>query len=278
MILSQTMIRRSFLTAVMLCAVAVTGRVAEAQVAFVGSGISAAGQPVAFQATLTISGTFLDLRLDNLSPVPSRFAADLLSSFYFDVVRSGSIRPTLTYLSGTGQVYQWLSGTADRPVIYSGTSFTTGFGPSNLVATQPGDKTWQYRAMDPLLPPKEGFGIGTVGNTVLSPNGFDPQIVGPPGNGQIAFSLYTGADIQPGSNQLEFQYFVRDTATFRFGGLAGFTEADIGPDATFGLGTGPDTIIELPEPGGMAIAASGAILAAGWWRVRHGRGRRRAGR
>jgi len=276
MILSQRVVRRSFLTAVMLCSTAVTGRVAEAAVPFFGSGTSAAGRPVAFQATLSISGTFLDVRLDNLSPVPSKFAADLLSSFYFDVVRSGSIRPALTYVSGTGQVYQWRSGTTDRAVVYQSGSFTSGLGPSNLVATAPGDKTWQLRAMDPSLPPKEGFGIGTVGNTLLSPNGFDPQIVGPPGNGQIAFSIYTGADIEPGSQQLDFQYFVRDTATFRFGGLAGFTEADIGPDATFGLGTAPDSIIELPEPGGVAIAASGAILAAGWWRVRHRR--RRAGR
>lgn len=244
-------------------------------VVFNASGFSSVGNPVTFKATLAITGTLLSVRLDNLSPVPSEDASDVLSSFYFDVVKSGSIRPALTYLSGTGQVYQVLSGTTDRPFVYQPTSsLTPGFGPSNLKAVNANDKTWQFRAMNPALPPLEGFGIGTVGNSALSPNGFTPSIVGPAGPTQIAFSLYTGADIDP-IGILASQYLVRDTATFTFGGLAGFSEADIGPDALFGLGTMPDSIIELPEPGGMALAALGAVVAGGW---RMSRRRRRAGR
>lgn len=122
--------------------------------------------------------------------------------------------------------------------------------------------------MDPSLPPREGFGIGTVGNTGLSPNGFTPSIVGPAGPTQIAFSIYTGADIEP-TGVLVSQYLVRDTATFTFTStdLLAFTDANIGPDVTFGMGTMPDSIIELPEPGGMALAALGAVVV-GWRTVR----------
>ena len=253
---------------------------AVAATTFNGVGTSAAGNPVAFRATMAISGTVLSVRLDNISPVATKASADVLSSFYFDVVKSGSIRPTVTYLTGTGQVYQVISGSADRAVIYSPpSSIVSGTGASNLKATSANDKTWEFRAMDPTLPPLEGFGIGTVGNSGLAPNGFTAAIVGPAGPGQVAFSIYTGADINP-VGSLDRQYLVRDTATFTFGlykqGFT-FTEADIGPDALFGLGTGPDSVIELPEPGGLSIAASGLVLACGW-RVCRSRGAARRGR
>lgn len=257
---------------------------ADGAVIFNGSGTSAAGNPVAFRATLSITGTQLSVRLDNVSPVPTIGSADVLSSFYFDVVKSGSIRPTLTFLSGTGQVYQVLSGTADKPVVYQPTaapSITPGFGPSNLRAVNPQDKTWQLRAMNPSLPPLEGFGIGTVRNQNLAPNGFDPAIVGPSGPSQIAFSIYTGADINPNpADYLDKQFLVRDTATFTFGLFrqgSTFTDADIGPDALFGLGVGPDSVIELPEPGGLALAAGGCVVA-GVLRLARRRHRRPRGR
>ncbi|MFZ0435727.1 MAG: hypothetical protein WAL87_07150 [Chthoniobacterales bacterium] len=47
---------------------------------------------------------------------------------------------------------------------------------SNLLANNPGDATWQYLHMDLAYTPGRRFGIGTVTNNGLSPNGdIDPN-------------------------------------------------------------------------------------------------------
>ena len=256
---------------------------ASAGVVFSGSGMSAAGNPIAAMAELSIAGDVLTVRLQNLSPVPSSAAADILSSFAFDVVATGG-RPTLGYESGLGLVWQVRRDAADVPINYTPPVLPGGPGsyvpatggtahvPSDLAATKKGDRTWQFRPFAAGLPPLLGFGIGTVGNSGFDPNGFDPAVVGPPGNGLIAFGISTAGDIEPAGSPMQDQYLVRSEAVFRFSGLKGFTEADIGPDVVFGFGTGPDSVISLPDPPGWRILGSG-LAAAALLRVR-----RRAGR
>jgi hypothetical protein len=263
-------------TLVSLCA---TSPPASATVILSGSGVSAAGNPVAASATLDITGDTLTLKLANTSPVDTQATADVLSSFYFDIV-NGGLRPAMTLVSGSGYVWQMKKNAADVPINYTPPAMAGGSGSyvsalanpphtlSDLLAVKDGDRTWQFRSMDVSLAPFEGFGLGTVGNSVFSPNGFDPAIVGPPGNGQIAFGLYTGSDIQPVGKPMMNQYLVRNEATFTFSGLTGFTEADIVP-ATFGFGTGPDSTITLPEPGTGVMALAGLVASAallGWRR------------
>jgi hypothetical protein len=103
--------------------------------------------------------------------------------------------------------------------------------------------------MDTGSSPNLGFGIGTVGNSALSPNGFTPGVVGPAGTAMINFSIYKGANINP-AGLLNYRFLVKDTARFTFSGVTGFTEADIVDKVVFGLGTAPDSTItvSLPEP------------------------------
>lgn len=249
-----------------------------------GSGTSAEGNPLAASAEFTIAGDTLTLRLVNTSPVESKEAADVLSSFYFDVINGDGFRPELAFTDFNQNGYVWLvRKSSDRPYNYTPPSdvdnyeWATGGIPhvaADLRAFNNNDRTWQLRAMDPSLPPYEGFGIGTVGNSGFSPNGFDPFIVGAfptPGNQQIAFGIYRDldGDIDP-EGQLTDKFLVRNEATFVFSGLTGYTEADIVP-AVFGFGTGPDSTIVVPEPGtgGLvvaALAAAGGLL--GWRRHR----------
>ena len=247
---------------------------ASGSVMFTGSGVSAAGTPVAFHATLTIGGSTgddLTVTLANTSPVDSRYSADVLGSFYFDVV-SGTRRPTLTYASASGFVYQVRSGTTDVPNFYTPQTFTPNCcAASNLRAVDNGDGSWQFRTMDAALSPFLGFGIGTVGNSsppIASGNGFTPSIVGT-GNSMINFSIYRGGDIDP-QGQLDLKYLVRNSATFRFTGVAGYTEEAIATKAVFGLGTGPDStlLVVVPEPEGYVIVATGCLTALGWLLIR----------
>lgn len=244
-----------------------------------GSGMSAEGNPIAASATFDIVGDTLTLKLANTSPVDTTATADVLSSFYFDIV-NGGVRPAMTYVSATGYVWQVKKNAADVPINYTPPAGAGGSGSylsalanpphalSDLMAVKDNDRTWQFRTMDVSLAPFEVFGLGTVGNSGFSPNGFDPAIVGPPGNGQIAFGLSTGSDIQPVGAPMQDQYLVRNEATFTFSGLTGFTEADIVP-ATFGFGTGPDSTIAVPEPGTGVMALAGLAASAallGWRR------------
>lgn len=220
------------------------------------TGTSAAGNPVAFRATLAITGDELAIDLENISPQPTSEPADVLASFYFDIVRDG-IRPTLDYRSAVGQVVEVRKNAADQPVIYTPPptaggkgSVTPGLGLSDLMATKRGDFTWQFRQFDPSYEPLAGFGLGTVGNSTLAPANFDPKVVD---GGD--FAIYRGDDIEPRGN-LPGTSLARELVRFRFGVGEGWSEADIVDRFTFGLGTSPDSVIVVSVPEPAAVAAS----------------------
>lgn len=224
------------------------------------AGISEAGNPVAVRATLAISGGELAIDLENVSPLPSSEPADLLTSFYFDIERGGA-RPALDYRSAGGQVYEVRRKEADKPVVYTppataggSGSFKPGLGTSDLMATKPGDLTWQFRRLDPAFDPLAGFGLGTVGNSGFDPSNFDPKVVG-----QNEFGIYAGVDIEPKGN-LPGRMLARELVRFRFGLVGDWTEADIGHRFTFGLGTGPDSaiVVSVGEP----VSGPAALLGA----------------
>jgi hypothetical protein len=229
------------------------------------AGTSAAGNPVAFRATLAILGDELAVDLENLSPVPTREPADLLTSFYFDIERGG-FRPALEYRSAGGQVYEVRSKAPDMPVIYTppasagGTgTVTPGLGTSDLLATKEGDLTWQFRQLDPTFEPLAGFGLGTVGNSELKPANFNPKVVG-----QNEFAIYRGDDLEPKGN-LPGRLLARELVRFRFGLVGDWTESDIGERFTFGLGTSPDSVIvvQVSEPASWTATMLGATGIAG---------------
>ena len=238
---------------------------ADAEVVISASGTSAAGRPIAVQATLSIVGDLLTIDLVNDSTVDSRDAPDVLSSFYFDVVR-GNPRPTLAYATASGQVYQVKAGSGnDVALVYHPQTFTPGAGSSDLRAFNPGDASWQFRAMQPSAAPFFGFGLGTVANAQFQPNGFTEAIVGPSGNSFINFAIDRGdADISP-VGVLANKDLVRNRATFTFTGATGFSNADISPDGAFGFGTTPDSILLAPEPTGMSLGAMALVLVGGRW-------------
>jgi len=218
------------------------------------SGTSAAGNPVSFMATFTTSGSTLSLTLVNTSLVPTTATADVLSSFYFDVLQNG-VRPTnLTYVAAAGQVYEVRRNAPD--------SFVPGSlpgGATDLRALTKDAGTWQFRTMNPGLAPNLGFGIGTVGNSLLKPNNFDPHIVD-----QADYTIYstgTRSDIDPVGN-LAGRLLVRGTASFQFGGLDPSRPVEIVDRFVFGLGTSPDsTILAAPEPTATAFVVSGLLAA-----------------
>ncbi|MGB8853989.1 MAG: XDD4 family exosortase-dependent surface protein [Pirellulales bacterium] len=244
---------------------------ASASIVFPVSGTSAAGNPVSFSATLAISGSTLTVQLDNTSPVNSTDATDVLTSFYFDIL-SGTNRPTLNYTSASGSLFLVRSGTTDLPYSYTPQTFTQVSGSlSDIRAVNNGDNSWQFRTMNASVAPQLGFGIGTVGNNTFSPNGFTTQIVGQ-GNTMINFAIYRGGDINP-NGVLNNKYLVKNTATFTFTGLTGYTEANIVDKVVFGLGTTPDSTltVSLPEPGALALAAVGTVLLAAGRTLRRAR-------
>jgi hypothetical protein len=270
--LSRSLLLSTIASALAVAAVVLAPRPAAGGVTFTASGTSSLGTPVAFQALLSIDGDNLKIVLNNLSPKGTTDAAEVLTSFYFDIW-NGTTRPTLTYESASGDVYQVKKGLGnDVPVYYTPPMppVPAANQPSNLKAVNPGDATWQFLKMDPAFSPNLGFGIGTVANNALSPNGFTPAVVGPSGNDFINFGIYRGGDISP-NGVLNNKYVVKNTATFNFTGVSGFKETEIRPKAVFGLGTGPDSIVAVPEPSAIVVA-SGALLAV--WRARR---RRKAG-
>lgn len=224
------------------------------------SGTSAAGNPVSFMATLSASGSTLTIVLANVSQTPTKATADVLSSFYFDVFQDG-VRPTLSYASGAGQVYQVRRNGDD---LYRPGGLPAGA--TDLRALAAGAGTWQFRSWNtssppgPLnvsLPPKLGFGIGTVGNSAFNPNGFFPLWVD-----QADYTLYstgTFAGIDPVGN-LANRLLVKGTATFAFTGLDPQRPVDFGEPFVFGLGTTPDSMIVFtPEPFATALLVPGLI-------------------
>lgn len=108
--------------------------------------------------------------------------------------------------------------------------------------------------------PELTFGIGTTGNNNLSPNGFNGDLVN-----NVDFGISVGDATT--SNLVNKDYLVRDSALFRFGGFSGYTANDIQGHVVFGLGSRPDAVITVPEPGNACLAAIGGIAVLGW-RVR----------
>ncbi|MEN8127561.1 MAG: XDD4 family exosortase-dependent surface protein [Planctomycetota bacterium] len=227
-----------FVTVILLCGVSA----ANATIILSASGISAKGVDVTFEAQLTISGDILTVILINDSPVDSLNPDDVLGSFYFDILDGDGMRPVLAYNSATGDTYK---GVKNGPDIL----LETG---ADLQAFVSGDDSWQFKTFDEAFSPFLGFGIGTVGNSGLFPNGFDGNIVD-----GVDFAIYTGEiTTQPLVNP---DYLVKDTATFTFTGLTGFTEADILPEFAFGLGTAPDSLL-TPEPATMVLLGLGGLV------------------
>jgi hypothetical protein len=228
------------------------------------SGTSAAGNPVSFMAAFTVSGSTLALTLENVSPAPTRATADVLSSFYFDVLQDG-LRPTsLSLIAAAGQVYKVRSKADD---LYVPGGLPDGATDLRALAKDAG--TWQFRTMSPGLPPGLGFGLGTVGNSVFSPNNFDPQFVD-----QADYTIYstgTRTDIDPVGN-LAGRLLVRGSASFLFTGLDPKRPVEIVDKFVFGLGTSPDSVIvvAMPEPAAAALLVTGllATLLAGLIRFR----------
>lgn len=243
------------------------------------SGTSINGTPLTGLATLTISDTTLTVQLTNASSATSAFRSDLLTSFYFDIVKSGSIRPALTYVSGTGLAWQVFTAAADVPVNYSppmpGGLVPSGTGPhlpADLVAVNTNDDTWQFRSWalgpaqwDVTQFPPTGFGIGTVGNSGTISGVFFNKFTGNVVDGDN-FGIYRAdGDLTAPTNSLDGLVLVRNTATFTFTSpdLAAFTDSDVQPYFLFGFGSDPETIL-TPEPGSLALLACGLAGAAAW--------------
>ncbi|MFM8733636.1 MAG: XDD4 family exosortase-dependent surface protein [Pirellulales bacterium] len=254
------------------------------------SGTSINGTPITGLATLTFSGTTLTVQVSNSSTAPSAYRSDILTSFYFDIVKSGSIRPALTYVSGSGYAWQVYTAAADVPVNYSppmpGGLVPSGTGPhlpANLVATNTNDDTWQFRSWtlgtaqwDVTKFPQTGFGIGTVGNSGTTSGTFFNKFNGSIVDG-INFGIYRAdGDLTAPSNSLNGLVLVRNTATFTFTSpdLMNFSCTDVQPYHVFGFGTDPETIL-TPEPGSIALLAS-ALAGAAAWASRRRRGQRAA--
>jgi hypothetical protein len=218
---------------------------ASSAVLFQVSGLSSAGVAVSFKADLSVIGDTLTVVLTNNSPVHSQNPDDTLGSFYFDILNAG-VRPSLTYTSAFGELYSGVKSGPD--VAYNGA------GLDDIKSLSPATSAWIFAVMTPTANPYLGFGIGTVGNANLGVNNL-PAMDG------IETAIYTG-DIT--TQNLNGKLLVKDTATFTFGGLTGFTEANIWPQVAFGLGTSPDslmtTIVPTPEPATLAILCLGALL------------------
>lgn len=210
------------------------------------TGTSNVNVAVSFEASLTISGNTLTIVLENKSmslapPSPTLNPNDLLTSFYFDIVDGLNNRPTLTYVSASGDVYTGDKNNPD-PLTTAG---------ANLKAVIAGDDTWQFKSGLTLQPGTDllTFGIGTAGNNSLSPNGFNGNIVD-----GFDYGIYAG-DIS--TNNLDGTLLVKGPATYNFTGVSGWTEADIADEALFGLGTQPDSTGLVPEPGTAFLLALG---------------------
>jgi hypothetical protein len=250
------------------------------------------------KAEFTSSGNKLYLDLSNLGPA-SRSKADILTSFYFKLLDpSGGIAPKdlrLDWVSATGKAFQVLAGEADVAASWAPKSWTTNppTNDSNLIAKALGDQGWQMRS--DLLPTSDfefTFGIGTVGNSGLSPYGFSGAVVngtrypGPQAglagrlqgsDTMINLGIYSDGglgDINPNGG-LDRAVLVRRTARFEFSSpdltFGNDPTAFLNGDALFGFGTNPDHVIELPEPGTLPMAGtflSGAVGFAGWKRFR----------
>jgi hypothetical protein len=225
------------------------------------SGSAASGQ--AARATFTVSASnsnVLELFLENTSLSPTMSPAELLTSVYFNVL-SGTTTGTpapLTYQNATGQVYLAMRSMPDRPASYvppNTVTYPNPPQPSNLQAFVANDDTWQFKSGLSLVAssPPLAFGVGTVGNSSLTPNNFNGNIV----NG-FDFGIYKG-DVT--TQNLDNTLLVKNSALFEFAGFGGFNLAQVTPHAVFGFGTNPDCIISVPEPGTLSLATFGLLVA-----------------
>ena len=215
---------------------------ATAMVIFGWTGNSSAGVPVQFEADMSIAGDTLTIVLQNNSPTNSLNPNDTLGSFYFDIVGPGNTRPTLTYTSATGDLY---TGSKDNPdpLVQAG---------ANLIAPSE-NYNWMYKAMNVAFSPGKAFGIGCVGNNNLTPNNLD-------GQDGVDGAIYRTEVV---TQNLDGRNLVKNSATFTFTGVAGFTEAQIVSTVAFGMGTAPDSLQTgtiIPEPSGVALTFVGLIL------------------
>jgi hypothetical protein len=213
------------------------------------------GIDVLFTADLTIAGDTLTLVLTNDSlnhsngPSPSLNPNDVLSSFYFAIAGS----PTLTWTSGTGDVYLGDKDNLDS-LVQANQDLTAGASRWDFIqgvtGLQPGTTVLSY-------------GIGAAGNNTLEVccgAGFDGSATD-----GVDLGIYAG-DVTTPNLQVNL---VKTTATFTFSGLTGFSDSDISAEALFGLGTQPDSTGFVPEP------STGLLMGMGMVGMAASRRRRR---
>jgi len=220
------------------------------------------------RATFTVDpgdAGVLRLLLENTSRSPTMSPAELLTSFYFNVFSGtpGGATAPLSYQSATGQVYLADQKSTDRPATYtppmkSGTAsftFPKDPVPSNLQAFEKNDDTWQFRSGLSLLAAQQplAFGVGTVGNADLKPNGFTGSVVG-----GFNFGIAVG---DATTQNLDATPVVRDSIRFAFLGFKGSTLSQVSRSVAFGFGTSPETIIVVPEPATVWLAVVGLLAA-----------------
>lgn len=233
-------------SALCLCILGFLSLRASAEIIQIAQGFSDTGDAVIFKSQLTIANDLLTVQLFNISPTASNSPDDLLSSYYFDIQNSDGQRPDLIFLSAFGDVYKTSKNSID----------TLETAAANLKAQNKNDNTWQYLPMNPAFNPFLGFGVGTVGNSDLNHNNFNGNIVG-----GMDFSIFAG---EITTQSLHNRLLVKNSATFTFSGLTGFTEADIKSSA-FGLGTSPDSMLiydhfDIPEPATIVLLCFGILL------------------
>ena len=279
-------------TAAMLLVVFSSSIGSATTITFTESGVSAAGTPLTVSARLDTAADAggpnnrLKITLRSFG-APTVAKADVLSSFYFNIADpNGGVRPTLTYVSGSGRAYEVRTTGTDPAVSWtpnlltsSGSWTTSGPGASslsNLVAAKDFNEGWQFKTLTPPPTyPGLGFGIGTVGNSQIgdfipgATEGFDGKVIrGIDPASMINLGIYstgTGTNITPNGG-LDGARLVRTEAVFTFTSskdLDSFDQTWVQGNVTFGFGTNPDSVF-LPEPPGVAIATLGGLFATGW--------------
>jgi hypothetical protein len=209
------------------------------------------------KADLSISGDILTVKLYNLSSSPTGEQGNALTSLYFDIAGA----PTLTYLSATGNVYLALKNSADvsqpglSPFRANNTLLNPDFiGDGRTNYGQGHDDGWQFKTMASF-----NYGIGTAGNSNLPAgdrfHGLDVD--------GLDFAIITDDDVT--TQSLADKYLVREMATFTFGGLTGYSDADLGENVAFGFGTAGN-LVHTPLPGALLLGFMGLGVAG--WRLR----------